>query len=67
MALANQTCDRNISLTFIDKIYKDSKINVDEFIKIISKLENSNSFVIDYLINNVPSLGLGIGPNPHPQ
>jgi len=56
MALANETCDRNISLTVIDKIYKDSNINVDEFIKIISKFEKSNSIVIDYLNNNVPSL-----------
>ncbi len=56
LSLANETCDRNISLTVIDKIFKDSNIKAEEFIKIICKFENCKSIIIDYLSKNIPSL-----------
>ena len=54
ISLAFETYDRNVLLTVIDKIFKDRDIDVPKFLTIVSKFENINSAVIEYLKKNVP-------------
>ena len=54
ISLAFETYDRNVLLTVIDKIFKDRDIDVPKFLTIVSKFENTNSAVIEYLKKNVP-------------
>ncbi len=47
--LSIDTYDRNVIFSVIDKIFKDNKDNTKHFIEIISKYNNINLVVIEYL------------------
>ena len=47
--LSIDTYDRNVIFSVIDKIFKDNKDNTQHFIEIISKYNNINLVVIEYL------------------
>ena len=47
--LAVDTYDRNVIFSVIDKIFKDYKNKTDEFIDIVSKFDDINLVVIEYL------------------